>query len=308
MGAWSAKGRIGRGRFWAGLLLLSVAALFVGGVPLIGVLALLGLSAPAAILYARRFHDMGRPGRLGLLAVLPPPLFIIAYLVGFGISFTQTDVGDGPLVRAFAWSLGHLPIPIALLTLGLTLWAGLAPGSPGENRHGPPVPDGAPGWLEPLVSPGGRTGRRPFWLGLLALLAAAIVLPLSAAMAGTMVAMMMRISHVATMVVPPLLLLIGVAYAWFCLHARRLHDAGRSARWIAAPLLLGAALLPLGAFAAGTAWGEPHYGPGVFRRPGLAADVAPLAAGAGALLLAGCAAWVGTRRRAADRIPGLPEG
>ena len=123
-----------------------------------------------------------------------------------------------------------------------------------------------------------------------------MLLPLPLATAGTMVAMMMRISHPATMVVPPLLLLVAVAYAWFRLHVQRLRDAGRSARWIGAPLLLGAALLPVGAFAALTAWGEPHYGPGVFRRPGLAADVAPLAAGAGALLLAGCAAWTGTRR------------
>ncbi len=70
-------------------------------------------------------------------------------------------------------------------------------------------------WKSLFVSPLGRIGRRDFWIGFAVVMAASAVLN----------------------VLGPVGKIIGFATLWpmVCIHARRLHDAGRTAWLILAP-------------------------------------------------------------------------
>ena len=138
----SFEGRIGRFVFWGGLAVVLAAALLVqagvvwffgasGELPL-GLVLLsfpfyVALLWPLAALGAKRFHDRGRPGWLGAVALGPP------YLQTIADTLRLTETSEG------ATGLG---LTLSVLTLLCLLWAiidlGFLGGEDETNRFGPP--------------------------------------------------------------------------------------------------------------------------------------------------------------------------
>ncbi len=112
-----------------------------------------------------------------------------------------------------------------------------------------------------LLTPRGRIGRGPFWIGFAIVMVVSLVLNMIPGVVG----------H-----------LLGIILLWpqVCIHAKRLHDMGRTAWWMLAPVLV---LLVCGVATYALAFSETGGG--------VSAGVAPLAiaavCGIGFLL------WVG---------------
>jgi uncharacterized membrane protein YhaH (DUF805 family) len=116
---WYLEGRAGRGEYW-----FSVALVFALGIVLSFVPALSGASTglTIALMFAqiRRVHDFGRSGWWAALAAFAP---LIAMLPLMAVASLDVAVLVGLLVE-FA---------------GIVV-IGILPGTPGENRFGPPAP------------------------------------------------------------------------------------------------------------------------------------------------------------------------
>ncbi len=78
-------------------------------------------------------------------------------------------------------------------------------------------------WLNLFVSPGGRIGRRTYWHGMIVL-----------AFVDVTLVSISGLSHS----VWPALPFLATGYPVFCVFAKRLHDLGRSAWLMAAPLTM----------------------------------------------------------------------
>ena len=138
----SFEGRIGRFEFWGGLAVVLAAALLVqalvawfygaSGEPPLGHVLLsfpfyFALLWPLAALGAKRFHDRGRPGWLGLVARGPP------YLQTIAETFHFTETSEGATGLGLALSV----ITLACL-LGAIIELGFLAGEEDANRFGPP--------------------------------------------------------------------------------------------------------------------------------------------------------------------------
>ncbi|MGE5260712.1 MAG: DUF805 domain-containing protein [Actinomycetota bacterium] len=132
----SFDGRIGRAKFWLGMLVLAALSfvLVQAIIELVRVsdvaLKYAALTAtlllfPTYAVCAKRFHDRGRPGWLALLCILPS--YLASMLQGIGIADADN------------------PTPIFVLlnfaVIGAGLWLlvdlGLLRGTQGPNRYGP---------------------------------------------------------------------------------------------------------------------------------------------------------------------------
>ena len=140
--AW--RGRIGRREFWIGFLIVMLASVLFGSLPVIGQIAGLLLLWPQFCIHAKRLHDFGRSAWL----MLVPVIVSLVALVLAGVSmFTEiadeggvgpidpTDLGQ--LMLLFGPALGFLGLAL-LVGLAFLLWVGLTPGDPRPNRFGPP--------------------------------------------------------------------------------------------------------------------------------------------------------------------------
>lgn len=136
----STEGRIGRGQYWLGAIVLAVISIIVtflvtralGGTAYI-IFALIWqiiISYLAYNLMAKRFQDRDKPSTYALYAIVA--LFILTVIS----LFTTPPPGEMP---------GAISIIASLLTLAIAIWLlielGILRGTAGPNQYGPdPVP------------------------------------------------------------------------------------------------------------------------------------------------------------------------
>ncbi len=146
----SFDGRIRRGQYWLGIIVLVIAAVVV--MAIVGVLfgdsffgrfltllITLGLVYPWAALGAKRLADRGQP-----------PMPKLAIFLAPGILLTVIDtfrIGYRP-VQGFPGADGMMMVPgtismiLGVISLGVGIWAlielGILKGDPEPNAYGPP--------------------------------------------------------------------------------------------------------------------------------------------------------------------------
>lgn len=142
----SFDGRIGRQRFWLGMLILIIAGLVLSLIvvwPLSAAgprLAALGnlivslaLLYPAMAVGIKRFHDRGKSGTL--MAIVVAPGLVSGLGDALGLTTTERMVaGEAVLLpNTFGWLL-------LVVTLGVAIWAlielGIRKGTDGPNAYG----------------------------------------------------------------------------------------------------------------------------------------------------------------------------
>lgn len=137
----TSQGRIGRKDFWIGFLILFVAGLVLGVIPLLGFVISLALIYPNVCIVAKRLHDAGRSGWLAAVPYGAGLLYgVLAGVVGGAALFTAAAGGamtDAGALGALGM-VGVLGFVLVLFLLGFLLWVGLSKGDPGPNRYGPP--------------------------------------------------------------------------------------------------------------------------------------------------------------------------
>jgi len=142
----SPKGRIARGSFWLGILILVVLNMLLSTIPVLGAAAGLILLWPQIALYMKRLHDFGWSGWLLLL-----PFSVSALGVGLLIANAGPALGSAKTPeQAQALLLSPaMRTPLigleAALAVGFVflLWVGLTKGDAKANRFGP-APGGRP--------------------------------------------------------------------------------------------------------------------------------------------------------------------
>lgn len=135
------KGRIGQKDFWIGFLILFVAGLVLGLIPVLGAIIGLILLYPQVCLFSKRLHDFGKTGWLYLAPIVLSVVLAGAMVAMSGAAFF-TPGGPGSMSPSAAAGLGGGILLMALLllvvNLGFLLWVGLSKGDAGPNRYGPP--------------------------------------------------------------------------------------------------------------------------------------------------------------------------
>ena len=140
----SADGRIGRGEFWIGWLVLLGVGVVTGWIPLVGTLVWLVAIYCTVCIYAKRLHDMGKSG---WLQVIPIAIGILAggwaiMSIGFSAVLPALSGASEDAIAASAiggLGAGLLGFGVAFLVwFGFLLWIGLTPGEPAANRFGAP--------------------------------------------------------------------------------------------------------------------------------------------------------------------------
>lgn len=143
----SFDGRIGRGQFWLGVLVLVVAAIVIAiivgivlGDNLFGrivmLLVSLALLYPAIALTVKRLADRGKP---------PMPRVAIFFLPGLLLNvFNTFQIGYQPMPQGIGgpgMMPGNFVLALGLVSMIVSLWAiielGLLKGDAGANRYGP---------------------------------------------------------------------------------------------------------------------------------------------------------------------------
>jgi uncharacterized membrane protein YhaH (DUF805 family) len=138
-----ADGRIGRGEFWTGFLILFVVGIVVHFIPVIGQIIAIILIYPWVCLFSKRLHDMGKSGWLQLI---PFAVWIIGILVAVmsGMGGAIMAMASGSDAQATAGALAGAGVAAlvlcaaALINLIFLLWVGLSPSQAGDNAYGPP--------------------------------------------------------------------------------------------------------------------------------------------------------------------------
>lgn len=139
----SAQGRIGQKDFWIAWLILFVAGIVVGIIPIIGGLIGLLLIYPQVCIYSKRLHDMGRSGWLflapfGITIVLLIVMFVTVGASIFTAGASGSDAAAGAAGLAGAGAALLFGLLILVVNLGFLLWVGLSKGDPKPNQYGPP--------------------------------------------------------------------------------------------------------------------------------------------------------------------------
>ena len=139
-----ADGRIGRGEFWTGFLILFVLGIVVHFIPVIGQIIAIVLIYPWVCLFSKRLHDMGKSGWLQLI---PFAVWIIGILIAVmtGMGGAIMAMASGSDAQASAGALAGAGLAAlvlcaaALINLIFLLWVGLSPSQAGDNAYGPPA-------------------------------------------------------------------------------------------------------------------------------------------------------------------------
>lgn len=138
-----ADGRIGRGEFWTGFLILFVLGIVVHFIPGLGQLLALLLIYPWVCVFSKRLHDMGKSGWLQMILYA---VWIVAVVLAVALGGTAAVMAmasgshDSAGVGALA-GLGMAALVMCgavLLNLIFVLWVGLSAGQTGDNAYGPP--------------------------------------------------------------------------------------------------------------------------------------------------------------------------
>jgi uncharacterized membrane protein YhaH (DUF805 family) len=133
-----AKGRIGRKDYWIGFIILFVAGLVLGMIPMIGVLFSLAAIYFGVCVASKRLHDMGKSG---WLAAIPYGVMFVATVVSsmslFGGVMSAGYGNEYGMAAGFGSAMALSGLAM-LINLGFLLWLGLTAGDPGDNAYGPP--------------------------------------------------------------------------------------------------------------------------------------------------------------------------
>lgn len=153
------EGRIGRGRFWLGVLAIFVGAIILSFilVPIFGATSFLGrtvqlvlglaLLYPFAAIATKRLHDRGKP-QMPWLAIFIGPGALLNIMQSLGIGFTTMQLVEPTsqlqMQVQVPNALGYI-VMIASMIVGI--WAlvelGFLRGTRGDNDYGPdPVAQG----------------------------------------------------------------------------------------------------------------------------------------------------------------------
>jgi uncharacterized membrane protein YhaH (DUF805 family) len=136
-----ADGRIGRGEFWIGFLILFVLGWVLSFIPGIGHFIGFLLIYPWACVYSKRLHDMGKSGWLQLVVwgVWLVAAVLAAVLGAGGAIMAMAGGGQADASALAGLGLAFVVLCVALLvTLGFALWVGLSGSQAGDNAYGPP--------------------------------------------------------------------------------------------------------------------------------------------------------------------------
>jgi len=132
----SFDGRINRGKWWAGIVIILVVSVVLGFVidvifgsvsfgTFLATLVALALFYPTYAVCAKRFQDRDRPGKTALYGLVP--VLIANLLQSFGLTGTPQEPNG----------LGWI---CTLINLGVLLWfvieLGILKGTPGQNHYG----------------------------------------------------------------------------------------------------------------------------------------------------------------------------
>jgi uncharacterized membrane protein YhaH (DUF805 family) len=149
----SPQGRIGKGQFWIGVIVLLVVGIGLSvaqrfspqSVALVFALLSIVLIYPSVCVYVKRLHDAGKSGWWYLLVILIA--FIanaIASVVLFAPYFSElAEMTPGsPELQARTQQITEvITLPLVgislVISLGIALIVSMLPSDPGENRFGP---------------------------------------------------------------------------------------------------------------------------------------------------------------------------
>ncbi len=146
----SFEGRIRRGQYWLGLLIIVVAALVLGAIfgalfgdgffgRLLVLLITLGLLYPALALGTKRLADRGQPP-LPKLAIFFVPGVLLTVIDAFQIGYRP--VQGIPGAEGVIMMPGTPSMILGVIALGVGIWAlielGILKGDPEANAYGPP--------------------------------------------------------------------------------------------------------------------------------------------------------------------------
>ncbi|WP_269713895.1 DUF805 domain-containing protein [Caulobacter sp. NIBR2454] len=136
----SVDGRIGQKDFWIGALLIFVAGIVLGWIPLIGWLASLGLIWCWIAISAKRLHDFNKSAWLIAipLAVMMILGFISVIFAGIGMAIGSLLDGypEAAIAGGMMGMFGIMSLS-SLVGLAFLLWVGLSKGDAGPNQYGP---------------------------------------------------------------------------------------------------------------------------------------------------------------------------
>ena len=137
------NGRIGQKDFWIGFLILFVAGIVLGMIPILGMIIGLALIYPNVCLFSKRLHDFGKTG---WLAAVPYAIFAVCMVISmvaggaaiFGAASGNEAAAAGGMMAAMG-TMGLLFLLGFLAYIGFVLWVGLTKGDPATNQYGAPT-------------------------------------------------------------------------------------------------------------------------------------------------------------------------
>lgn len=155
------QGRIGKGPFWIGVIVLLVISTALSAVSAYGprtvgtIISLLSLVLiyPGVCVYVKRFHDAGKSGWWYLLVILLG--FAITACASFFLvapRFAELQGGPQPGGPEFQAAVRQITqdtfIPLTavgvVVSLVIAFIVSMLPSDPGENKYGPPASGAAP--------------------------------------------------------------------------------------------------------------------------------------------------------------------
>jgi len=136
---WTPKGRIARGEFWLGFLIVMVASAVAGAIPVVGPLLGLGVLWPQLVIHIKRLHDIGWTGWLLLFPFSVTVTCMTLIVLNGGAALLTTPPQQLPAL--IASPVMHTPLiffEIAFaVEFAFLLWVGITKGEAAANRFGP---------------------------------------------------------------------------------------------------------------------------------------------------------------------------
>src|SRR5579862_1402526 len=133
------KGRIARGPFWLGFLIVMVLSALTNAIPIVGQIAGLVLLWPQIVIHVKRLHDFGWSGWLLLLPFSVSALCTGMMMLNGGTALMTSAPEQLPALimsPAMRTPLIYLEVAFAVEFVFL-LWVGLTKGDAQANRFGP---------------------------------------------------------------------------------------------------------------------------------------------------------------------------
>jgi uncharacterized membrane protein YhaH (DUF805 family) len=135
----SPKGRIARGPFWLGFLIIMGVSALTNAVPIAGQIVGLVLIWPQVVIHVKRLHDFGWSGWLLLLPFSVSALCTGMLMLNGGTPLLTATPDKLPaLVMSPAMHLPLIYLEVAFaVEFVFLLWVGLTKGDAQANRFGP---------------------------------------------------------------------------------------------------------------------------------------------------------------------------